>query len=124
MINLQLISKETTLTVLFLVIVAFCNAQFSIFSFEHVNVIPMTSDTVLYDQRVIIQDGKIRAVESASKKPPAGIQCKIEAAGKFLVPGFTDVHFHNETNIENEFKLLITNGITSAVNMAERPGQD
>ena len=35
-----------------------------------------------------------------------------------------ETHYHLQNNIENEFKLLIANGITSARNMAEYNRQD
>lgn len=101
-----------------------CNAQTNIISFENVNVIPMNTETVLFNQRVIISNGKILKIESASKKPTNTIDVKIQASGKYLIPGLVETHYHLQNNIENEFKLLIANGITSARNMAEYKGQD
>lgn len=99
-------------------------AQVKTFSFENVNVIPMNRDTILLNQRVIIEDGKIVRIEAANQTSeyPAGQQ--IKSSGKFLIPGLVETHFHQQNNIENEFKLLIANGVTSARNMAEYEGQD
>lgn len=101
-----------------------CLGQSAITSFENVNVIPVNRDTILYNQRVIVAEGKILSIAPASQPPVLKIGRRINAAGKFLIPAFTDIHFHHETSLENEFKLLIANGITCVTNMAERPGQD
>lgn len=99
-------------------------AQTKIMSFENVNVIPMNIDTVLTNQRVIIANDKILKIESATKIATNPIDVTIDASGKYLIPGLVETHFHLQNNIENEFKLLIANGITSARNMAEYKGQN
>lgn len=99
-------------------------AQTETISFENVHVIPMHKEEVLFNQRVIIVDGKIAAIESASQKPSENINKTINAKGKYLIPGLAEMHFHLENNVTNEFKLLIANGVTTARNMAEYEGQD
>lgn len=99
-------------------------AQTKVISFENVNVIPMNIDTLITNQRVIIAKGKIVKIEPASQTASSPIDIKIQASGKYLIPGLVETHYHLQNNIENEFKLLIANGITSARNMAEYNGQD
>lgn len=99
-------------------------AQTKIMSFENVNVIPMNIDTVLTNQRVIIANDKILKIESATKIATNPIDVTIDTSGKYLIPGLVETHYHLQNNIENEFKLLIANGITSARNMAEYKGQN
>lgn len=99
-------------------------AQTKIISFENVNVIPMNTDTIITNQRVIIANGKISKIEPATKAITNHIDVTIEASGKYLIPGLVETHYHLQNDIENEFKLLIANGITSARNMAEYNGQD
>ena len=99
-------------------------AQTKIMSFENVNVIPMNIDTVLTNQRIIIANDKILKIESATKIATNPIDVTIDTSGKYLIPGLVETHFHLQNNIENEFKLLIANGITSARNMAEYKGQN
>lgn len=99
-------------------------AQTKIISFENVNVIPMNIDTLITNQRVVIENGKILKIESVSKTISNPIDITIDASGKYLIPGLVETHYHLQNNIENEFKLLIANGITSARNMAEYNGQD
>ena len=99
-------------------------AQNKTISFENVNVIPMNTDTIIANQRVIIAQGRILKIEPVTKTTTYHIDVKVEASGKYLIPGLVETHYHLQNNIENEFKLLIANGITSARNMAEYNGQD
>ena len=115
---------NNNLFLLFFISIFICNAQTKVISFENVNVIPMNSETILLNHRVIIGNGKILKIEPASQKTTNKIDIRIEATGKYLIPGLVETHYHLQNNIENEFKLLIANGITSARNMAEYPGQD
>ncbi|CAL2093118.1 Imidazolonepropionase-like amidohydrolase [Tenacibaculum sp. 190524A02b] len=109
---------------LFLCISSFGFTQTKIIAFENVHIIPMDKDTILPNKRVIIQNGRIHTIESASKPASIPIDEIIPASGKYLMPGLAETHYHLQNNIQNEFKLLIANGITSARNMAEYPGQD
>lgn len=106
------------------IISTYCAAQEQIISFEKVNVIPMDRDTILKNHRVVIANGKILKIEPALSQPSITVDQTIDAEGKFMIPGLVETHFHLQNNIENEFKLLIANGITSARNMAEYDGQD
>lgn len=115
---------KNNLFLLFFISIFICNAQTKVISFENVNVIPMNTETILLNHRVIISNGKILKIEPASQKTTNKIDIKIEASDKYLIPGLVETHYHLQNNIENEFKLLIANGITSARNMAEYPGQD
>jgi len=115
---------ESYLTLLILILGPSCIAQTKTISFENVNVIPMHTDTIILNQRVIIRNGKISRIESASKPVVDNIDISVQASGKYLIPGLVETHYHLQNNIENEFKLLIANGITSARNMAEYQGQD
>ncbi|MCO4822078.1 MAG: amidohydrolase family protein [Flavobacteriaceae bacterium] len=112
------------LLILFFILFSICKAQTKIISFENVNVIPMNIDTLIVNQRVIIENGKILKIEPASNTITHKINLTIQASGKYLIPGLVETHFHLQNNIENEFKLLIANGITTARNMAEYEGQD
>jgi len=84
----------------------------------------MNTETVLFNQRVIISNDRILKIEPTSQKSTNNIDIKIQASGKYLIPGLVETHYHLQNDIENEFKLLIANGVTSARNMAEYRGQD
>lgn len=69
-------------------------AQADVTAFTHVNVIPMDSERVLPDQTVLVRDGTVVAVgETGSIAIPRNAQ-KIEASGKYLLPGLADMHAH------------------------------
>ncbi|MEO6135008.1 MAG: amidohydrolase family protein [Ginsengibacter sp.] len=79
-----------------------------------INIIPMTSDTLIANKSVLIRHGKIMAIEDY-KTLPKNKQTKIiNGKGKYLMPGLADMHVHlpEENKIE---KLLLANiaaGIT------------
>lgn len=102
------------------------NQHSNTIAFENVNVIPMNEEIILKNQRVITLDSKIISIQPSSEKPGIPLQTVIDGTGKYLIPGLSEMHYHwrNARAIENEFKLLIANGITTVRNMAEYDGQD
>lgn len=86
----------------------------------NVTIIPMNKELVLHDQTIVIENGKIKQIGDASKiKLPAN--CKtIDGKGKYLVPGFFDMHAHffyeqgnNVNTCEAELKMMLANGLTT-----------
>lgn len=60
----------------------------------NVNVVPMTSDTVIRDATVVVRDGRIVAVGPSRRTGiPAGA-IRIDGRGKYLIPGLADAHTH------------------------------
>ena len=85
-------------------------------AFEHVNVLPMTADTVLRDHTVLVRDGAIVRVEpSRSATVPAGAT-RIDGRGKFLMPGLVDFHVH--LRHENELRSYLAHGVTTVIQMS------
>lgn len=101
------------------------------FVFEHVNVVPMNKEIVLRNYNVIVKDGNIQEMgPSSSVKIPENATV-INAKGKFLVPGLSDMHVHlegdawnlmydsvskfttDEINFNDILFLYIANGITT-----------
>lgn len=94
-------------------------------SIENVNVITMTEEKVLYNQRVLIADGKILKIESSLQPLLIEGVFTIDGTDKFLIPGLAEMHYHFRSgDIESDLKLLVANGITTVRNMAEFEGQD
>jgi imidazolonepropionase-like amidohydrolase len=85
-----------------------------------VNVIPMDKEQILRNQTVIIEDGKIKSIlKNESAKIATGTHT-IDGKGKYLVPGFFDMHAHffyeqgdNVNTCEAELKLMVANGLTT-----------
>ena len=82
----------------------------------NVSVIPMTSDTILDNLNVLIEDGRISRFESASALDTSSHPFIIDGSGKFLIPGLSDMHIHIYD--DNDLLLFIANGITTVRNMA------
>ena len=90
-------------------------------AFVGANVIPMTPGTrMLSDQTVIVRGGRIDAIGPRAKTAvPAGVR-KIDARGKFLFPGLTDVHVHTlQTHADYLLDLLF--GVTTVREMDGYP---
>lgn len=85
----------------------------AITAFVNVNVIPMDSERVLKDQRVLVEAGKIAAVGRAIAIP-SGAEL-IDAHGTYLSPGLSDMHSHSTTS--GDLKVYLANGVTSILNM-------
>ena len=96
----------------------------------NVSVVPMDRDRVLGGQTVVVAGGKITAMGPADTvKVPAEAQ-RIDAAGKFLMPGLADMHVHlastgNTARDDEENArlavILIAHGITTVRNMKGSP---
>lgn len=98
--------------------------------FTNVNVIPMDKERVLRNQTVIVRDGMIAEIGDAKKvKVPRGAR-RIDGAGKFLIPGLTDMHVHlfsddefPDALSEDELKIMIAQGVTTIRLMNGTPEQ-
>src|SRR6056297_1513915 len=67
------------------------NGDINSYLITHVNVIPMTQDTVLTDKTVYIKDGTIETI--ADNINIDGVEV-IDAKNKYLMPGLMDMHVH------------------------------
>jgi len=89
----------------------------------HVNVIPMTSQSLLSDMTVLISGNKIIGLGKTGKiKIPAHAMI-IDATGKYLIPGLWDMHVHvfhyrhPDPPDTFDFPLFIANGVTGVREM-------
>ncbi|MSQ97763.1 MAG: hypothetical protein EXR85_00470 [Xanthomonadales bacterium] len=89
------------------------------YAIVNVTVVPMTSETTLPGQTVLVQGGEITAVGPAADIPvPAGFQ-RIDGSGKFLAPGLADMHAHPMTQLD--LNLFLANGVTLIRSMWGEP---
>lgn len=99
-------------------------------AFVDVNVIPMDRERVLSHQTVVVRDGVIAEIGDVKRvKVPNGAQ-RIDATGKYLIPGLTDMHVHLFTDdefpdelAEDEFKIMTAYGVTTIRLMIGTPEQ-
>ena len=58
---------------------------------KNVNIIPMSEDTLLRNQMILIKEGVIAEI---SPDIPAGDWTIIEGKGAYMLPGLIDMHVH------------------------------
>jgi imidazolonepropionase-like amidohydrolase len=100
-----------------------------VYAFVDVTVLPMDRERVLTGQTVIVRDGRIAALgPSTSIRVPADAE-RIEAKGKYLMPGLAEMHAHvlgpnqpQELNRDLMF-LYVANGVTTIRAMLGAPNQ-
>jgi imidazolonepropionase-like amidohydrolase len=96
-------------------------------AFVDVNVVPMDRNRVLEKQTVIVRDGKIAEMgPSARVQVPDGAT-RIEASGKYLMPGLAEMHAHlpgpqsSERLVNYILLLYVANGVTTVRGMLGQP---
>lgn len=98
------------------------------YAFTGANVLPMNEDIVLNDVTVLVEDGIIVAIApSDSVEVPPEAQ-RIDASGRWLIPGLADMHTHlglrlpgepdaNYQALKAELPNFLPNGVTTIRNM-------
>jgi imidazolonepropionase-like amidohydrolase len=92
-------------------------------AFVNVNVIPMDRERIVEGQTVIVRDGRIAEIGPAAKtKVPDGA-LRVEARGKYLMPGIAEMHGHmphpnqGEQIAKSFLTLFVANGVTTVRTM-------
>ena len=90
-----------------------------VLAITNVNVIPMTQDTVIPGQTVLVRDGRIAEV-GREVTIPANAR-RVDGTGRYLIPGLADMHTHLFSDDElpdslagAELRIMIANGVTTA----------
>lgn len=97
-------------------------------AFTGVTVIPMDRERRLTDQTVIVRDGRIAQIGAAGRVTiPAGAT-QIDGRGKFLLPGFVDMHAHLapgagelSDGAGRQLALSMANGVTTVRSLISPP---
>jgi imidazolonepropionase-like amidohydrolase len=94
-----------------------------VIAFVGANVLPMDRDRVLENHTVIIRNGVIAEITPAARaKVPEGA-LRIDAKGKYLMPGLAEMHGHlpsanqGEQQAQNVLTLFVANGVTTVRGM-------
>lgn len=85
----------------------------------NVNVLPMTSDVVLRDQTVVIEDGRIAKIGPATQVPVPREAFRVDGSASYLLPGMIDAHVH--LYAPEQLALYIAKGVTTVFNLNGRP---
>lgn len=112
-----------------LILSGFIAAQAQTVAFTNVNVIPMDKERVLENQTVLVRDGFIVEIGKNVKIPKDA--ARIDARGKYLIPGLMDMHTHllsdgddyPDSIAEDELRVMIANGVTTIRLMIGTPEQ-
>ncbi|MBF9016821.1 hypothetical protein, partial [Oceanispirochaeta sp. M2] len=83
--------------------------------FKNVAVISMVDEHILENKSVYIADGTIIAIDDYENLNLPKKTLIINSDGKFLLPGFSDMHVH--TDHEEVLSLFLANGVTTIRNM-------
>lgn len=107
--------KVLALSALFLISLA--AAEDGVIIFVNVNVLPMSSERVLTQQTVVVENGKISKMGSVDTIPVAKNALIIDGTDRFLMPGLAEMHAHatgtSEKQIERLATLFVANGVTT-----------
>jgi len=90
--------------------------------FENVNVVPMTSETILPVKAVAVKDGRILGILGAGEAKMVQATHRIDGQGRYMLPGLADMHVHTRADPETTFKLQLANGVTTVRNLSDRDG--
>jgi imidazolonepropionase-like amidohydrolase len=78
---------------------------------------PSSSSSAVADQTILVSDGVIRAVgPSSAVVIPAGAR-RIDARGKYAIPGLWDAHVHFMNTGITALQLFVAHGVTSVREM-------
>jgi hypothetical protein len=91
----------------------------------NVNVIPMTSESLVGAQTVIVEDGIITVIGDVDAVPVPESAEVVDGTDRYLMPGLTEMHGHvtgtDLARITRLFKLFLANGVTTVRGMLGRP---
>ena len=92
-------------------------------AFVDVTVLPMTQGgETLARQTVLVSGGSIVTIGAAAHVQVSTDATIIDGAGRFLMPGLTDLHVHLEYSEDPSIlDLFLANGVTTVRNMDGRP---
>jgi hypothetical protein len=80
--------------------------------FDGATVVDVAGGKLISNQRVVIEDNRIRAMGSAGAVTlPNGARV-VDAKGKYLIPGLWDMHTHSDRMTSAFYPLFIANGVT------------
>lgn len=90
-------------------------------AFVNVNVIPMTSETVLYGKTVIVTDGRIATIGNVERTSLPLDAVVVDGTDRYLLPGLVEMHGHiaggASQSLQRTLSLFVANGVTTVRGM-------
>ena len=106
-------------------VLAWASAAAAATAIVNVNVVPMSSETVIASQTVIIEDGIIVSIGDVGSIAVPESATIVDGTDRFLLPGLTEMHAHvtgtGERELERLFGLFLANGVTTIRGMLGQP---
>jgi len=88
-------------------------------AFIHANLLPMTTETVVENQTVIVEENQITAVGPSNRTKVPSDARVVNCRNAFLMPGLADMHMHVRQDWRSNawpvspLKLFLANGVTT-----------
>ena len=86
-------------------------------AFVNVNVLPMTSESAVAAQTVVVRDGVIRRIGNVDEVRIPEHANIVDGTDRFLMPGLSEMHAHvpdaASANLDRDFSLFVANGVTT-----------
>jgi imidazolonepropionase-like amidohydrolase len=94
-------------------------------AFINVNVIPMSTETVMTGQTVVVENGLIVAIGDVDSVPVPEAARVVDGTDRFLMPGLAEMHAHVPDTgtqfLDRVLTLFVANGVTTIRGMLGRP---
>jgi imidazolonepropionase-like amidohydrolase len=94
-------------------------------AFVNVNVVPMSSATIVSQQTVIVDGGRIIVIGDVDATPIPDDATVVDGTDRFLMPGLAEMHAHvpeaTSPSIDRYFNLYVANGVTTIRGMLGHP---
>jgi imidazolonepropionase-like amidohydrolase len=90
-----------------------------VYAVVDVNLINMEIDTVLKHQTIIVEDERISKIGASDKSNLPEDALIISGSGKYLLPGFIDMHVH--ISDESDLLKFLKYGVTTVRHMSDVP---
>ena len=92
--------------------------------FVNVNVLPMSSDTIIAGQTVVVRGGVIVTIGPVDDVPIPEDAEVVDGTDRFLMPGLAEMHAHvpdaRSPDLRRYFALYVANGVTTIRGMLGR----
>jgi len=110
--------RPVLLVLLFIAVDAVNAASMAILN---VNVVPMSAETVIPEQTVVVENGVIVAIGDVDSVPVPEAARVIDGTDRFLIPGLAEMHAHVPDTgtqfLDRVLTLFVANGVTTVRGM-------
>jgi hypothetical protein len=107
------------LVFLLIILVCLCGTVLAGTAFVNVHLVPMTSETVIPSQTVLVKGSKIAAIGPSTRIKIPDNTRTIDGSHLYLLPGLADMHIHTDTRWLNggwpvsPLHLFLASGVTT-----------